>query len=109
MVALVAVRSMQSSQSCLHMRIPFINPYVAVRPVVKVNSIPKAYHLNRRLSARSRGRGANLLMLAPPFICQPLAEELVEYYCEVSNAVSLPIILQDPGTAVLTARWLLLP
>jgi dihydrodipicolinate synthase/N-acetylneuraminate lyase len=51
--------------------------------------------------------GADLLMLAPPFAVPAGATELYDYYKAVSEAVTIPIIIQDAGNApALTAEFM---
>ena len=53
--------------------------------------------------------GADMLMLAVPYVCVPNLEETIQYYEDVCNAVSIPVILQDTGLSeqMLTAEVML--
>jgi 4-hydroxy-tetrahydrodipicolinate synthase len=51
-----------------------------------------------RRAEAARDAGADVLMVTPPAIVQPSAEEIFAYYARIARAVALPIIVQDaPG------------
>jgi 2-keto-3-deoxy-L-arabinonate dehydratase len=43
----------------------------------------------------AEGLGADMLMVGIPYVAKPTREELYDYYSAISDAVSLPIIVQD--------------
>ncbi len=64
-----------------------------------------------RLSKQAQDEGADALMVLPPFYLKTDADGLMHYYSSISNAVSIPIMVQDaplmtqvPMPAALLAR-----
>ena len=43
--------------------------------------------------------GADMLMVGIPYVTKPTRDELFDYYAAISEAVSLPIIVQDTATS----------
>lgn len=52
-------------------------------------------HVAVQLSKAAEDAGADGLMILPPYFLKPSAEALFEYYAMISNAVSIPIMIQD--------------
>lgn len=44
---------------------------------------------------RAEAAGAAAVLVPPPFIARPSAEDMVDYYTEVAQAVSIPVVVQD--------------
>ncbi len=44
---------------------------------------------------RTAERGADLLMVMPPFMVKPSGAQLVDFYGEVASAVGIPVMVQD--------------
>lgn len=47
------------------------------------------------LSRAAEAAGADGLMILPPYFLKPSAPDLIGYYVAISNAVSIPIMIQD--------------
>ena len=52
-------------------------------------------HVAVQLSKAAQDAGADGLMILPPYFLKPTAEDLFDYYRAISNAVSIPIMIQD--------------
>ena len=52
-------------------------------------------HVAVQLSKAAEDSGADGLMILPPYFLKPTAEDLFDYYQAISNAVSIPIMIQD--------------
>jgi len=52
-------------------------------------------HVAVQLSQAAEKAGADGLMILPPYFLKPTAEDLFGYYQAISNAVSIPIMIQD--------------
>jgi 2-keto-3-deoxy-L-arabinonate dehydratase len=52
-------------------------------------------HVAVQLSKAAEDAGADGLMILPPYFLKPSAEDLVGYYKAISDAVSIPIMIQD--------------
>ena len=72
-------------------------------PVV-VNSGASGTQLAVHYSQAAEANGANALMLMPPTFMPIGPQEMVEYYQSVSNAVNIPIFIQDTSAAHVPGR-----
>ena len=72
-------------------------------PVV-VNSGASGTQLAVHYSQAAEANGANALMLMPPTFMPIGPQEMVEYYQSVSNAVNIPIFIQDTSAAPVPGR-----
>lgn len=52
-------------------------------------------HVAVQLSKAAEAAGADGLMILPPYFLKPSAEDLLGYYKAISDAVSIPIMIQD--------------
>ncbi|HMV50617.1 MAG TPA: dihydrodipicolinate synthase family protein [Blastocatellia bacterium] len=52
-------------------------------------------HVAVQLSKTAEAAGADGLMILPPYFLKPSAEDLFGYYKAISDAVSIPIMIQD--------------
>lgn len=52
-------------------------------------------HVAVGLSRAAQEAGADGLMILPPYFLKPTAEDLIGYYCAISEAVEIPIMIQD--------------
>lgn len=52
-------------------------------------------HVAVQLSRAAEAAGADGLMILPPYFLKPSAEDLFGYYKAISDAVSIPIMIQD--------------
>jgi 4-hydroxy-tetrahydrodipicolinate synthase len=52
-------------------------------------------HVAIQLSKAAEAAGADGLMILPPYFLKPTAEDLMGYYRSISQAVSVPIMVQD--------------
>jgi 2-keto-3-deoxy-L-arabinonate dehydratase len=52
-------------------------------------------HVAVQLSRAAEEAGADGLMILPPYFLKPTAEDLFGYYTAISDAVSIPIMIQD--------------
>ncbi|MCI0391632.1 MAG: dihydrodipicolinate synthase family protein [Acidobacteria bacterium] len=65
------------------------------RVPVFVSSGHTGTHVAVELSRQAEDAGADGLMVLPPYFLKPSAEDLVGYYRAISDAVSIPIMIQD--------------
>lgn len=52
-------------------------------------------HVAVQLSRQAQDAGADGLMILPPYLLKPTAEDLFGYYKAISDAVGIPIMIQD--------------
>lgn len=52
-------------------------------------------HVAVQLSRAAEAAGADGLMILPPYFLKPTAEDVIGYYRAISEAVSIPIMIQD--------------
>jgi 2-keto-3-deoxy-L-arabinonate dehydratase len=52
-------------------------------------------HVAVQLSRQAQEAGADGLMILPPYLLKPTAEDLFGYYKAISDAVDIPIMIQD--------------
>ena len=52
-------------------------------------------HVAVQISQAAEDAGADGLMILPPYFLKPSAEDLIGYYKAISDAVSIPIMIQD--------------
>jgi 2-keto-3-deoxy-L-arabinonate dehydratase len=48
-----------------------------------------------QLSRTAENAGADALMVLPPHYMKPEGQDLYDYFCEISSAVSIPVMVQD--------------
>lgn len=79
------------------------------RAPVFIGVAAPAVHMTLEYAREAEGLGADLIMATLPYITVPGPEETFAYYAALSDAVSLPIIIQDAGhsSSVLTVQLLL--
>jgi 2-keto-3-deoxy-L-arabinonate dehydratase len=66
---------------------------------------PYRHGCRDRAESRSRDYGANMRMALPPYFIKPDAEGIYYDFREISNAVSIPIMVEDaPDNAGLNGR-----
>src|SRR5262245_38818707 len=65
------------------------------RVPVFVSSGHTGTHVAVQLSRQAQEAGADGLMVLPPYFLKPSAEDLTDYYRAISDAVSIPIMIQD--------------
>lgn len=82
---------------------------VAGRVPVFVGVTAPAVHIAVDYAIEAEARGADLVMATLPYVDVPDQQGAFSYYAAISDAVSLPIIIQDAGhsSSVLTADLLL--
>src|SRR5262245_1505494 len=68
---------------------------VGGRVPVFVSSGHTGTHVAVELSRQAADAGADGLMVLPPYFLKPSAEDLIGYYRAISDAVSIPIMIQD--------------
>jgi len=68
---------------------------VGGRVPVFVSSGHTGTHVAAELSRQAADAGADGLMVLPPHFLKPSAEDLIGYYRAISDAVSIPIMIQD--------------
>ena len=66
---------------------------------VVVNTGSQGTSLALQYSHRAEELGADAVMVAPPNIIAPSADELVEYFGRIARAITIPIFMQDFATA----------
>lgn len=74
---------------------PLIIKEVRRRVPVFVSTGHTGTHVAVQLSKAAEAAGADGLMILPPYFLKPSAEDLFGYYKAVSDAVSIPIMIQD--------------
>ena len=74
---------------------PLIIKEVRKRVPVFVSTGHTGTHVAVQLSKAAQEAGADGLMILPPYFLKPSAEDLFGYYQMISNAVSIPIMIQD--------------
>ena len=74
---------------------PLIIREVAGRVPVFVSTGHTGTHVAVQLSKAAEEAGADGLMILPPYFLKPSPEDLFGYYQAISNAVSIPIRIQD--------------
>ncbi len=82
---------------------------VAGRAPVFIGVAAPANHIAVEYALEAERLGADMIMAAIPYVTVPDSEGVYTYYRELSDAVSLPIIVQDIGlsSSILTAEFLL--
>jgi 2-keto-3-deoxy-L-arabinonate dehydratase len=65
------------------------------RVPVFVSSGHTGTHVAVQLSGQAQAAGADGLMVLPPYFLKPTAEDLTAYYRAISEAVAIPIMIQD--------------
>jgi 2-keto-3-deoxy-L-arabinonate dehydratase len=65
------------------------------RVPVFVSSGHTGTHVAVELSRQAQEGGADGLMVLPPYFLKPSVEDLIGYYRAISDAVSIPIMIQD--------------
>ena len=68
---------------------------VSGRVPVFVSTGHTGTHVAVQLSKAAEEAGADGLMILPPYFLKPTAEDLIGYYGAISNAVRIPIMIQD--------------
>jgi 4-hydroxy-tetrahydrodipicolinate synthase len=74
---------------------PLIIKEVRKRVPVFVSTGHTGTHVAVQLSKAAQEAGADGLMILPPYFLKPSAEDLFSYYRAISDAVSIPIMIQD--------------
>ncbi len=74
---------------------PLIIKEVRQRVPVFVSTGHTGTHVAVQLSKAAEAAGADGLMILPPYFLKPSAEDLFGYYQAISDAVSIPIMIQD--------------
>jgi 4-hydroxy-tetrahydrodipicolinate synthase len=74
---------------------PLIIREVRGRVPVFVSTGHTGTHIAVQLSKAAEEAGADGLMILPPYFLKPSAEDLFGYYKAISDAVSIPIMIQD--------------
>ena len=74
---------------------PLIIKEVRRRIPVFVSTGHTGTHVAVQLSKAAEAAGADGLMILPPYFLKPSAEDLFGYYKAISDAVSIPIMIQD--------------
>lgn len=74
---------------------PLIIKEVRRRVPVFVSTGHTGTHVAVQLSKAAEASGADGLMILPPYFLKPSAEDLFGYYKAISDAVSIPIMIQD--------------
>ena len=75
--------------------LPLILKQVRGRVPVFVSSGHSGTHVAVQISQAAEAAGADGLMILPPSFLKPTAEDVIGYYQAISDAVSIPIMLQD--------------
>lgn len=77
---------------------------VAGRVPVVVNTGASGTDLAVRYSQRAEALGADAVMVMPPAVIPPTPDETLSYFQAISDAISIPIVIQDtPSTPVAPA------
>ena len=74
---------------------PLIIKEVRKRVPVFVSTGHTGTHVAVQISKAAQDAGADGLMILPPYFLKPSAEDLIGYYQSISEAVSIPIMIQD--------------
>lgn len=74
---------------------PLIIKEVRKRVPVFVSTGHTGTHVAVQISKAAEDAGADGLMILPPYFLKPSAEDLFGYYKAISDAVSIPIMIQD--------------
>ncbi|MFN0109088.1 MAG: dihydrodipicolinate synthase family protein [Blastocatellia bacterium] len=74
---------------------PLIIKEVRKRVPVFVSTGHTGTHVAVQISKAAEEAGADGLMILPPYFLKPSAEDLFGYYKAISDAVSIPIMIQD--------------
>ena len=74
---------------------PLIIKEVRKRVPVFVSTGHTGTHVAVQISKAAEAAGADGLMILPPYFLKPSAEDLFGYYNAISDAVSIPIMIQD--------------
>ncbi|MBL8207490.1 MAG: dihydrodipicolinate synthase family protein [Blastocatellia bacterium] len=74
---------------------PLIIKEVRGRVPVFVSTGHTGTHVAVQISKAAEESGADGLMILPPYFLKPSAEDLFGYYKAISDAVSIPIMIQD--------------
>ncbi len=74
---------------------PLIIKEVRKRVPVFVSTGHTGTHVAVQISKAAEAAGADGLMILPPYFLKPSAEDLFGYYKAISDAVSIPIMIQD--------------
>lgn len=74
---------------------PLIIKEVRRRVPVFVSTGHTGTYVAAQLSKAAEAAGADGLMILPPYFLKPSAEDLFGYYKTISDAVSIPIMIQD--------------
>ncbi|MDX2029810.1 MAG: dihydrodipicolinate synthase family protein [Blastocatellia bacterium] len=74
---------------------PLIIREVRTRVPVFVSTGHTGTHVAVQISKAAEAAGADGLMILPPYFLKPSAEDLFGYYKAISDAVSIPIMIQD--------------
>ncbi|MBS1809755.1 MAG: dihydrodipicolinate synthase family protein [Acidobacteria bacterium] len=74
---------------------PLIIKEVRGRVPVFVSTGHTGTHVAVQISKAAEEAGADGLMILPPYFLKPSAEDLFGYYKAISDAVSIPIMIQD--------------
>ncbi len=74
---------------------PLIIKEVRGRVPVFVSTGHTGTHVAVQISKAAEDAGADGLMILPPYFLKPSAEDLFGYYKAISDAVSIPIMIQD--------------
>lgn len=75
--------------------LPVILKEVRRRVPVFVSTGHTGTHPAVALSKAAEAAGADGLMILPPYLLKPTAQDLIDYYTAISAAVSIPIMVQD--------------
>lgn len=74
---------------------PLIIKEVRKRVPVFVSTGHTGTHVAVQISKAAEAAGADGLMILPPYFLKPSADDLFGYYKAISDAVSIPIMIQD--------------
>jgi 2-keto-3-deoxy-L-arabinonate dehydratase len=74
---------------------PLIIKEVGGRVPVFVSTGHTGTHVAVQLSRQAEAAGADGLMILPPYFLKPTADDLIGYYRAISEAVEIPIMIQD--------------
>jgi 4-hydroxy-tetrahydrodipicolinate synthase len=74
---------------------PLVIKEVRGRVPVFVSTGHTGTHVAVQISKAAEAAGADGLMILPPYFLKPSAEDLFGYYKAISDAVSIPIMIQD--------------
>ena len=74
---------------------PLMIKEVRKRVPVFVSTGHTGMHVAVQISKAAEDAGADGLMILPPYFLKPSAEDLIGYYKAISDAVNIPIMIQD--------------